>query len=548
MATSGTISGTTNNIYITARITWSCTQSVENNTSTVTATLQYRKSSTSTASTYGSFSGKIVINGTSKSVSKYLTLSPNNTWVTVGSSTVTVSHSADGTKSISIYATGGISGTSFTSTSCTATVTLDTIPRATTPTLSVSSVNMGSAVSITLNRATSSFTHNLSYSFGSLTDQTSGLSSYTGVGTSATFTAPLTLANQIPSALSGTCTIKCDTYNGSTLIGTKTVSLTLNVPSSVVPTISSVSISEATSGIVAKFAAYVQNKSTLSVAITATGSYGSTIASYETYIQSVPYRTQSFTSAVITASGTVGVVTTVTDTRGRTAQVSNSITVLPYSSPVINSMSAFRITTAGVASDDGTRIAVSMNFAISSVSGRNDRTYTLKYKKSTDDAFTTIASGTASTSYDDTQYFTSSPVISTDYAYTIRLEISDYFTTVIYDFDVPTAFTIMDFRNTGKGMAIGKVSEKDALEVAMNMEITGQAKIFAPALGVADSGLLRLYRHDESLLAFLATSDNGDGLNLHFYRNGAWSGVIKFTPDGAVIAANTTYGTATLSS
>lgn len=464
---------------------------------------------------------------------------------TFASGTLTIAHSGDGSKTFTVSAfSGWLYGNGDYNASAQS-FTLPTIPRATTPTLSASSVNMGSAVTITLNRASSSFTHKLTYAFGSLSGQTSGLSASSGVGTSATFTPPLTLANQIPSTTSGKCTITCQTYNGSTLIGTKTVSLTLNVPSSVVPTISGVSISEATEGLATKFAAYVQNKSTLAVAITASGVYGSTIKNYETYIQAVPYRTASFTSNVITASGTIGVVTIVTDTRGRTAQVSNSVTILEYSPPEISALSAWRITTAGVASDEGTRIAMAMKFAISSVGGNNDHTYNFKYRKSTDTEFTSFGSGSASWSYDDTQLFTSAPEISVDNAYVIRVEIADYFQTAAYEVQIPTAFTIMDFRNTGKGMAIGKVSEKDALEVAMNSEFTGQVKIFAPGSSVADSGFIRMYRADGTLCAFLATSDGGDGLNLHFYSGGAWAGVVKFTKDGAIVAKNLSYGTAT---
>ena len=149
------------------------------------------------------------------------------------------------------------------------------------------------------------------------------------------------------------------------------------------------------------------------------------------------------------------------------------LTVLPYSPPAINSFSAWRITSGGAASDDGNRVAVKMNYAVASVGGKNDRTYRLKYKKSGDESFTQFASGTASTAYDDTQTFTSAPDISVDYAYIIRLELTDYFQTVAYEVQLPTAFTIMDFRHTGRGMAIGKVSEKDALEVAMDVEFSG---------------------------------------------------------------------------
>ena len=309
---------------------------------------------------------------------------------------------------------------------------------------------------------------------------------------------------------------------------------TMSFPLSVVPTISNVSISEATEGIAAKFGAFVQNKSALAVGIAASGAYGSTIAKYETYIQAVPYRESSFTSNIITASGSIGVVTTVTDSRGRTAQISKSITVLEYSPPAINSFSAWRIKTDGVASDEGNRIAVKMNFTIASVNGKNDRTFDLKYRKSTDTEFTSFSNGSASTEYDDTRNFVTAPDISVDYAYVIRLEISDYFQTAAYEVQISTAFTIMDFRSTGKGMAIGKVSEKDALEVAMDSEFTGKLKLFAPSSDQADSGFVRMYRADGTLSAFLATSDGGDGLNLHLYSDGAWSGTVKLDKNGNV--------------
>lgn len=514
--------------YSTVRIYWTSTQSGQSRN------LNWR-----TAYYY------VYVNGSSSytTYSADYNLPQYDTRIVVDT-TIRVPHRNDGTGSVYVYAwmDTGISAGEVTHSDS---LTLSTIPRATTPTFSASSIDMGKAVTITLNRASSSFTHELSYSFGTLSNQTSGLSASSSVGTSATFTPPLALADQIPNSTSGTCTITCKTYSGSTLIGTKTATLTLTVPSTVVPTISAVSISEATSGLAAKFGAFVQNKSTLAVAITASGSYSSTIAKYETYIQSVLYREASFTSNVITASGTIGVLTTVTDSRGRTAQISKSITIVAYSAPKISYVNAWRITSDGVASDNGNRLAMWMKFEISSVGGKNDRTYNFKYCKSTDITFTSFASGTASTSYNGTQYFKSSPEISTDYAYVIRIEIADYFQTVTYDAQIPTGFTIMDFRSTGKGMAIGKVSEKNAFEVAMASEFSGQMKIFTEASDVADSGFIRMYRNDKTVCAFLATSDGGNGLNLHFYdENGVWSGVVKFTSDGAIIAKNLAYGTA----
>ncbi|MGF0034536.1 DUF859 family phage minor structural protein [Bariatricus sp. SGI.154] len=128
---SGTFTFGTSNQYIEGRIRWSSSSNGSSaNSSNVTAYLDYKKSSASTAATYGTFGGTININGSSKGISLALTLQPNNAWVNVGSHSVTIGHNADGTKSIYIQASGGISGTSFSSSSHTQSgIGLDTIPR-----------------------------------------------------------------------------------------------------------------------------------------------------------------------------------------------------------------------------------------------------------------------------------------------------------------------------------------------------------------------------------------------------------------------------------
>lgn len=469
MALSGNFSGSTGNQYIYPEIYWSAVQSVDGNYSDVTATLYYSRSNSGYTTT-GTWSGGITINGSRTSGSRYLSISYQSETMAI-SATVRVYHDADGSKAITISADGAISGTSLSATSISAAITLDTIPRATTPELSVSSVDMGSKVTINLPRASSSFTHKVWY-------RPSGgawVVIADNVATSYVWTVP-DLATSIPNATGLKIEVDVETFSGSTKIGEKSVYMTATVPTSVVPAISSVAASEATSGLAAKFGAFVQGKSALKVIVTASGAKGSTITKYETVIQSVLYKDASFTSGIITDSGTISIATTVTDSRGRTAKITKNVTVLPYSPPAINAFAAWRITSSGSASDDGNRVAVKMNYAVASVGGKNDRTYRLKYKKSGDESFTQFASGTASTAYDNTQSFTSAPNISADYAYVIRLEIADYFQTVAHEVQIPTAFTIMDFRNTGRGMAIGKVSEKDALEVAMDAEFTGDVE------------------------------------------------------------------------
>lgn len=468
MALSGAFTGTTGSQYIFPTIKWSAAQSIDGNYSDVTVTLYYSRSN-SGYTTSGTWSGGITIDGQWTAGSRYIEVSYQSGTLAM-SATVRVYHNADGSRNVTISAAGYISGTSLTSTDISQTVTLDTIPRATTAV--VGNLTMGESGTITLAPASPSFTHTIRYYFG----KASGVIATKTSSKSVSWTPPKSLAEQIPRATVGIGAIHCTTYNGNAEIGTISTPVKITVSDDMIPTISAVTIAEATAGIAAKFGAYVQSKSTLAVSVTAAGAYGSTIAKRETTIESVTYKDTSFVSEIIAGSGTISIVVTVTDSRGRTAKATKSITVLPYSAPAINTFSAWRITSSGTASDDGERIAVKMEYAVSSVGGKNDRTYSLKYKKSSDEYFTQFSSGTAATEYDGTQNFASAPEISADYAYVVRLEVTDYFQTVFYEIQIPTAFTPMDFRGTGRGVSFGKVSEKDAFEVAMDAEFTGDVE------------------------------------------------------------------------
>lgn len=138
---------------------------------------------------------------------------------TFASGTLELSHNADGTKSFTVAAFSGWLYGNGDYTAAAKSFTLPTIPRATTP--SIGPVTIGGKATISLPRASTAFTHTLSYSFGSASGTIA-----TKAGSSYTWTVPESLAAQITSKLSGTGTLTCKTYKGSTLIGTKSVSFT----------------------------------------------------------------------------------------------------------------------------------------------------------------------------------------------------------------------------------------------------------------------------------------------------------------------------------
>ena len=460
MGTSSAMSTTNDKIKYKVTITQN-SQSVSNNTSNVTVSVRVYRTNTG-YTTYGTGTVYCTINGTQYTEGITSSDKITSSGIVLFSKTLNITHNADGTKTLSTSTR--ITHDQFSSSAQPYSQALTTIPRATTPTVSASSVNMGSSITINMPRASSSFDHTLTYKFGSATGTIGS-----DLGTSQAWTVPLSLASQVPNGTSGTCTITCKTYNGSTLIGTKTVSFTAKVPSSVVPSISSITVAEAESGLSAKFGAYVQNKSKLKVTISAAGSYSSTIKSYKTTIAGKSYTTSSFTSGVLTSSGTVTISCTVTDSRGRTATKSSTVTVLAYTAPKISIFSAVRANGLGAADDEGTMALARIKFAVSSMNSKNDKSYIVEYKEKSSDTWTQAATGSVY-SYDNNMLLNIN--LSTEASYDLRLTVTDYFGSAIAIGEIATAFTLIDYNASGKGLAFGKVSEiENQMEIDMDMDI-----------------------------------------------------------------------------
>lgn len=471
MATSGTIQEAIRTGY-RLQIAWTVdSQSVANNTSTVTAKVQLVSTGSSyTINSSASKSGSLTINGTKYTFNFTASLSGNQT-KTLFTKTVTVAHAANGSKTCSFSATCGInvtlSGTYYGNVTASGSGVFNTIARASTISSVTSSVSVNgtNAVTVNITRAASSFTHTVVFSFGSYSKTT------TGVGTSTSYAIPTSWLNAIPNATSGTAKVTVTTYSGSTKIGSAvSKNFTITVPSSVVPTISAVSLSEAVSGLAAQFGAYVQNKSKIAVKITAAGALSSTIKTYKTTIQGANFTAASFTSGVLTKSGTSTVTITVTDSRGRTASTTRSITVVAYAAPKITSFQGFRCLADGTENYEGTYLNAAVNFTIASVGSKNTASYTVEYKLKTATTWTALTSGSVYAL--NSNIISASGLFGVDSSFDIRLSVKDFFTTVRSTFEIPTAFTLLDFNKSGKGVAFGKVSEvENGMEIDLPMSI-----------------------------------------------------------------------------
>lgn len=470
MAASGTITESIRTGY-QIKIAWEVTsQSVANNTSSVTVKVQLVSTGSSyTINSTASKSGSLTINGTKYTFSFTAGLSGNQT-KTIFTKPVTIAHNADGTKTCSFSATCGInvtlSGTYYGNVTASGSGTFDTIARASSISSVTSSVSVNGTNEVTVNitRAASSFTHTVVFSFGSYSKTT------TGVGTSTSYAIPTSWLNAMPNATSGTAKVTVTTYSGSTKIGSAvSKSFTLTVPSTVVPSISAVTLSEAVSGLSAQFGGYVQNKSKLAVKITAAGAYSSTIKAYKTTIQGANYTAASFTSGILKNSGTSTVTITVTDSRGRTASTTRSLTVIAYAPPKINTFTAIRADGLGNANDSGTMALVRVKFSVSAVNNKNAKSYVVEYRPKASDTWEQAQDGSVY-AFDSNMLLNIG--LDTDTSYDLRLTLTDFFGSTTASTDVATAFTLMDFNASGKGLAFGKVSEEEnGMEIDMPLSI-----------------------------------------------------------------------------
>lgn len=472
MALSGVITNSIHRGHYTLRISWSATQNITNNTSTIKADM-YLVQDSSWSLNIASRSNTLSIDGTATAITSPAISNSGGRTTLLGSASKTVSHNGDGTRNVTISGTfninATISGTKYTSITASATVPLDTIPRASSFTLSASTVTLGSAVKVTITRHSSAFTHRLRYSWG----QTSGTIA-TGVGTSHTWTVPLDLANGIPNGTSGTCYLTVDTMSGNTVIGSATRSFAGTVPANILPTISNIALSDPSNTIPAEWGVYVKGKSTLNIVTTASGAYGSRIASYSVRTNGSTYTCANATTGVLTQAGALYAVVTVTDTRGRSVSQSVAYTVHEYKPPVVSVFDVRRVNTSGEDDDDGTIAKVAYGASVSDVGGNNTGELTIYYKASTDIDWTTATTAPVDPS---TSGVITIEAINTENVYDFKAVVTDAFTESAVDAQVQTAAVTMDFNSSGRGVAFGKVSEYDAFECAMPAIFTNTFRV-----------------------------------------------------------------------
>lgn len=270
--------------------------------------------------------------------------------------TIDVTHKDDGTLSGYAWATWSRDGGNTYYAPASGDVATDwtgltTIARASQPTIGQAGTNVpdfdiGDTITIHMNRKSNSFTHTVTFNYGSTSVQVA-----TGVANSCTFDTS-TIANDlyalIPNDNVYSSTISVKTYNGSTLIGTKTCAYNAHVVNSdpIFTDFSYRDDTSATRTITGNNQYLIQNHSKLRVSISttqkATARNSATMSRYDmsvagvsetaTYTTSTLYHT--FANYFDVTNDQTCIVKAV-DSRGNTTSVQKTIHFIPYSSPSI---------------------------------------------------------------------------------------------------------------------------------------------------------------------------------------------------------------------
>ena len=450
-------------------------QNIANNTTNVTVKVWCKRTNTGYTTT-GNGTCYCTINGTQYSASITSSQSITSTPRELFTKTMDIAHNSDGTKTLSTSARITHSRFSSTGTGSYSQV-LTSIPRVSTFSLNTSTVTLGStALTVTINKSSSSFTHKVYYKFGNI-----NVLKYDGSETSTSFTPSISDCSQIPNAVSGTGQIVVETYNGSTKLGQNSANITLKVPDSVKPSFNSLVAELVANGINTSYG-YVQNKSQCKLSISGSvGSYGSSITNY--YISGGGFTGNSATATtgVLTQSGSITFSAYVTDSRGRRSDTKTvTISVKEYANPKILEFTAQRCLVNGQLDEDGTYAKVYTNYSYSKLSGSNSLTASMMYRKTGDSTFVKCAEKPVQGG----TIIIGSGNLDTTFAYEVRFELKDNFTTIGQSVTVATSFVTLDFRKGGKGIAIGKASEKDGLfDINMDVDVKGNLTVNGKPVG-----------------------------------------------------------------
>lgn len=422
--------------------------------------------------------------------------------IVLKSGTITVEHNSDGKKSISYSFDVSSKNVSYLpgDADSSGSMTLTTIPRASSLSLSASSVDVGSSITANISRKTSSYVHDVRFYI----NDTYTSETFKNVATSQSFIIPTEWYKYMSSSMSCTASCKITTRNSSgTAIGDPvTKSFTVKVPSSVKPTVGTITLDPTDIAIGDTSYNYLvqgKNKLTMSVSGCAAGT-GSSIKSYTFSGPGISTTTTntSVSASNISSSGTLTYTVTVTDTRGQTASKTASIYCHQYFAPTISSI-PYRGDAGGTKTDKGTYLHCPYNALFASIDGKNK--ISIDVYGTPESPVRIIENST------ETSGTGMAPLSDTNATYKIYVKVTDSFGASSTS-SITTIFgasRIMNISPDGTGIGFGKKAEESEC-------VDSKYKIWTRENFIAKTNNSGLYVADSDEAVYPAVMSSGDDL------------------------------------
>jgi hypothetical protein len=437
---------------------------------------------------------------------------------TIASGSYTIAHNSEGNASFSASVSSAIYSASV---NCngSGSWSLPQIARAsqpsciTWPNTTENIGDIGSTITIHMNRHSDNFTHTVRYSFYDLNGTIA-----TNVASNCTWTIPESFYSKMPNLNSSWGTIYADTYNGSTKIGTKSVKFTCNVANAN-PTIDIIDYydsSKKTTDITEDNQIIIRNNSNLEFKLTNLIALKyATLSKVEILLNgitksatlsgsSVPSQMINF--GIVNSSSNLTASISVIDSRGNKTSYSKDITIVDWVQPsaIINCQRENNFYSTTHLTVDG---------SISSINDKNVIKIQYQYKKTTDTNYSTL-----NTIQDNTQ---TSFDIDNKFAWDIRVIVSDLIGSTTYNLFVDKGIPIVYFDRLLSSMGVNCFPKYDNSFEANGVCFSGQV-LYNSASGTAEtvnlSDSVENYTYLE--IFYRSSGDNACGSVKVFSPNG----------------------------
>ena len=364
---------------------------------------------------------------------------------------VWVPHNPDGSKTL--YASASFNtrvvGTLTTSNSA----TLTTIPRASSPTTSKEIVTFGESFDIYTHRKSTAFTHDV---YVGVNNDINSLTKIADkIPTDTTWTLPVDWKNKFPDS-SVKLLVRVYTFNGNTNLGRIDAPLVAIKPSSDMLPSATIEDKDETE-CYKKYGGYVKHQSKIKIAVKPEYRYRATKKDERLKINGeLPSVDES---SLTPQKDKITIEATITDSRDSTITVTKELQIIDWHAPVLTGVKVERCKANGESDAAGNYVNIKYNATVASVNSKNGKT--IEYEITRQGSY----DGTQEADELERYKMSGSKVLPChgDYSWEIKVTLRDDFETTEYTMLVGTAFTLVDYNQSGRGMAIGKVAEQPDL-------------------------------------------------------------------------------------